>query len=106
MTHSPAVTEGALLHFNPHLLSREDRYLAESRGIDREKELHRAKPRRVSNVEEYMIVIHMLVQWKSNKLQDRREEMERNFVAHVGCAWRMALLAVAADRKYRGFKRS
>ena len=89
-THSPAVTEGALLHFRPHLLSRGDRYLAESRGIDREKELGRAKVRRARNVDkEYMVVTHMIIQWRSNKVQDGREtprsQMERVFVAHVGC---------------------
>ena len=90
MTHSPAVTEGALLHFKRHLLSRRDRYLVKSSGIDREKELGRAKVRRARNVEkEYMVVMDMITQWGSNQAQVQggisRSQEERAFVVHVGC---------------------
>ena len=70
-THSPAVTEGALLHFKPHLLSREGRRFAVSRGTDREKELGSVKATRARNVEmECIVVIYIIVQWKSSKAQN------------------------------------
>lgn len=79
-THSPAVTEGALQHFKPNLLSRRVRLLAESIGTVKDNALGNAKARKTAEaIVEGMFTTTVRRQMKAKYKADTNEEKTKGY---------------------------